>query len=155
MIQVPREFSLNLKTHHDGFIGVRNVTGNIEADGHHEDIEMAGISGSVVADTHHGEIKVELLSVSDKTPLAFSTYHGDIDVSLPDNVDSAIKIKTTKGEVYTDFDMDLKVESTKLASENGKGTKIQVGGWLKGDLGSGGPEFLFSTYHGDVIIRKN
>jgi len=154
IIQVPEEFSLNLKTHHDGFIGVHNVRGTIEADGHHEDIEMSGISGSVVADTHHGEIKVEFDEVDTETPMAFSTYHGDIDITLPGNVNSSAKIKTTKGEVYTDFDLELKVEITNVASNNGKGTKIQVGGWLKGDLGSGGAEYMFSSYHGDVIIRK-
>ncbi len=153
-IQVPEEFSLNLKTHHDGFIGVKNVKGNIEADGHHEDIEMSGISGSVVADTHHGEITVAFDDVYKETPMAFSTYHGDIDITLPPNVNSSAKIKTTKGEVYTDFDLDLKVETANVANK-GKGTKIQVGGWLKGDLGSGGAEYMFSSYHGDVVIRKN
>lgn len=154
IIQVPEAFSLSLKTHHDGFIGVKNVKGNIEADGHHEDIRMSGISGSVVADTHHGEITVAFDEVSAKTPMAFSTYHGDIDITLPDNVNSSAKIKTTKGEVYTDFDLDLKVEMTNVASKQREGTKIQVGGWLKGNLGSGGAEYMFSSYHGDVIIRK-
>ena len=154
MIMVPEAFSLNLKTHHDGFIGVKNVKGNIEADGHHEDIEMSGISGSVVADTHHGEITVAFDDVESGTPMAFSTYHGDIDITLPDNVNSSAKIKTTKGEVYTDFELDLKVEVTNVNSRSGEGTKIQVGGWLKGDLGSGGAEYMFSSYHGDVIIRK-
>lgn len=155
MIQVPAEFSLNLKTHHDGFIGVKNVKGNIEADGHHDDIKMSGISGSVVADTHHGQITVAFDAVDRGTPMAFSTYHGDIDISLPSDVNSSAKIKTTKGEVYTDFDLNLKVDMTNVESRKGGGTKIQVGGWLRGDLGSGGAEYMFSSYDGDVIIRKN
>lgn len=155
LIMVPRSFSLQLKTHHDGYINVKNVEGNIEADGHHEDIELTGISGSVIADTHHGEIKVEFNEVDKNTPMAFSTYHGDIDISLPGDVDGSTKIKTTKGEIYTDFDLDLKVELNNVQTQSGGGTKIKVGGWLKGDLGSGGPEYMFSTYHGDVIIRKN
>ena len=153
-VMVPTAFSLKLRTHHDGFISVKNVSGNIEADGHHEDIEMSGISGSVVADTHHGDITIGFNEVTENTPMAFSTYHGDIDVTFPGGVDSSTKIKTTKGEIYTDFDLDLKVELTNVESRSGKGTKIQVGGWLKGDLGSGGAEYMFSSYHGDVIIRK-
>ena len=153
-IQVPEAFSLRLKTQHHGFIKVKNVKGNIEADGHHEDIEMIGISGSVVADTHHGKITVDFDEVYDNTPMAFSTYHGDIDITLPEDVNSTATIKTTKGEVYTDFDLDLKVQMTNVNSGKGKGTKIQVGGWLKGNLGSGGAEYLFSSYHGDVILRK-
>lgn len=154
VIQIPEAFSLNLKTHHDGFIGVKNVKGNIEANGHHEDIEMSGISGSVVANTHHGEITITFDELANGTPMAFSTYHGDIDITLPEDVNSFTKIKTTKGEVYTDFDLDLNMEMTNVEAKKGKGTKIQVGGWLKGKLGSGGAEYMFSSYHGDVIIRK-
>ena len=64
------------------------------------------------------------------------------------------KVKSTKGDIYTDFDMEMKAEQPETtAGENG-GTRIKLGGWLYGDLGNGGPEFMFNTYHGDVIIRK-
>ncbi len=154
-IQVPKNFDLSINTHHDGYIEVNGVTGEIEADGHHESIVLTNVAGSVIADTHHGEIKVNLTSATSNTPMAFSTYHGDIDITLPANINAATKIKTTKGDVYTDFDLDLRVESTEVESGRSGGTQIKVGGWLVGNLGKGGPEFLFNTYHGDVIIRKD
>ncbi len=152
-VKVPSQFSLQLNTHHDGYIEVSNVTGEIVADGHHEDVVLNNIGGSAIVDTHHGEIKVSFTSISPNTPMAFSTYHGDIDIEFPQSVNGSMKIKTTKGEIYTDFELDLKVESAVVKS-GGSGTKIEVGGWLKGDIGSGGPEYLFSTYHGDVILRE-
>ncbi len=152
-VKVPTDFSLQLNTHHDGYIEVSDVNGEIVADGHHEDIVLRNIGGSAIVDTHHGEIKVSFTSVTKGTPMAFSTYHGDIDVSFPAGIDGSTKIKTTKGEIYTDFDIDLKVESAVVKS-GGSGTKIEVGGWLRGDIGSGGAEYLFSTYHGDVILRE-
>lgn len=152
-VRVPSQFSLQLNTHHDGYIEVSNVTGEIVADGHHEDIVLKNVGGSAIVDTHHGEIKVSFTSISRNVPMAFSTYHGDIDIEFPSDVDGSMKIKTTKGEIYTDFDLNLRVESATVKSGN-SGTKIEVGGWLKGDIGSGGPEFLFSTYHGDVILRE-
>ncbi|MEP1097000.1 MAG: hypothetical protein ABJG78_17915 [Cyclobacteriaceae bacterium] len=152
-VKVPTKFSLQLNTHHDGYIEVTNVTGEIVADGHHEDIVLKNIGGSAIADTHHGEIKISFNFLTPNAPMAFSTYHGDIEIEFPSTIDGSIKVKTTKGEIYTDFDLDLRVESSVVKS-GGSGTKIQVGGWLKGDLGSGGPEFLFSTYHGDVILRE-
>ncbi len=152
-VKVPSQFSLQLNTHHDGYIEVSNVTGEIVADGHHEDIVLNNVGGSAIVDTHHGEIKVTFTSVTPKAPMAFSTYHGDIDIEFPQNVDGSVKIKTTKGEIYTDFELDLRVESAVVKS-GGSGTKIEIGGWLRGDIGSGGPEYLFSTYHGDVILRE-
>ena len=152
-VKVPRDFSLYLRAHHDGYIEVNDVTGELELDAHHEGIVLNNVGGSIVANTHHGEILVSLTSIKSDVPMAFSTYHGDIDITFPGEVDASAKIKTTKGEIYTDFDIDLRVESAKVSSGSNSGTKIEVGGWLKGDLGAGGPEFLFSTYHGDVILR--
>ena len=153
-IKVPNNFSLSLKTHHDGYVEINNVTGEIEVHAHHGDILMNSVGGSVAANTHHGEIKVTFQSIDSGTPMAFSTYHGDIDITFPANADASAKIKTTKGEIFTDFDMDMKPQSARIESGKTKGTKIQVGGWLQGDIGSGGPEYLFNSYHGDVIIRK-
>lgn len=153
-IKVPNDFSLSIHTHHYGYIEVNNVTGEIEVSGHHDNIILNNIGGSVIAGTHHGKIKVTFQSVTPNTPMAFSTYHGDIDITFPASVNGSAKIKTTKGEIYTDFDMEMKVKSTRIESGTSKGTKIQAGGWLTGDLGSGGPEFMFSTYRGDVILRK-
>ncbi len=152
-VKVPQNFSLQLGTHHDGDIGVENVIGEIEADGHHGDIEMKSVGGSVIADTHHGEIIVSFVSIDNNKPMAFSTYHGDIDITFPKGVNASSKIKSSRGEIYSDFDIDLKVESAKTMSSDKKGTKIEIGGWLRGDIGTGGPEYLFSTYHGDVILR--
>ena len=153
-IKVPNNFSLSLKTHHDGYVEVNNVIGEIEVHAHHGDILMNSVGGSVAANTHHGEIKVTFQSIDSGTPMAFSTYHGDIDITFPASADASAKIKTTKGEIFTDFDMAMKPQSARIESGKAKGTKIQVGGWLQGDIGSGGPEYLFNSYHGDVIIRK-
>ncbi len=151
-VQVPREFSLKLKTHHDGYIEIKDVDGEIEADGHHDDIVMESVAGSVIADTHHGEIRISFTSVDSNAPMAFSTYHGDIDVTFPGNINASAKVKSSRGEIYSDFDLDLKVETKKVPA-SGKGTKIELIGWMRGDIGSGGPEILFNTYHGDVILR--
>ena len=153
-IKVPNRFSLSLSAHHDGYVEVNDVIGEIEVQAHHDDIVLNRLGGSVTANTHHGEIKVTFQSVSSDTPMAFSTYHGDIDITFPANVNAFAKIKTTKGEIYTDFDMDMKPQSALVESGTSKGTKIQVGGWLTGNLGAGGAEYLFNTYRGDVIIRK-
>ena len=151
-IMVPRQFALILETHHNGDVYVSNVSGEIEVNSHHGEIGMEGISGSVIADTHHGEIRAEFEAVSAGQPMAFSTYHGDVDIAFPASVNGTTKIKTERGDIYTDFDMEMKIKQNE-ERENGK---IKVfGGWMYGKLGKGGPEFMFNTYHGDVILRKN
>ena len=114
-------------------------------------IEKAG--GSIIADTHHGEIVASLVTVTPDVPMAFSTYHGDVDISFPADINCATKIKTARGDIYTDFELELEARMEKNVSSNGR-RKIKIGGWMYGKIGTSGEEFLFNTHHGDVVIRK-
>ncbi len=153
LIRVPLNFSLQLSTHHNGRIYVSNVVGEHEIESHHGDIELQEVGGSVIADTHHGEIEVSMTRVYTDAPMAFTTYHGDVDVSFPTSTNAILKLKSGKGDIYTDFDLEIVDQDIEKSSKNGI-KKIKLGGWTKGKIGSGGPELLMDTYHGDVIIRK-
>ena len=154
VVKVPKNFHLSLSTHHNGQIKVSGVTGEIEVDAHHGGIELNQVAGSVIADTHHGAIKVTLNAITSNKPMAFSTYHGNVEVTLPSSVNASTKIKTAKGDVFTDFDLNMRVQKPETSTDNRGRTKVKMGGWLYGDLGKGGPEFMFNTYHGDIIIKK-
>lgn len=153
-VKVPRQFSLDLGTHHDGAVKVTNVTGEIEVNAHHDGMELIDVGGTVVADTHHGDIKVTFASVKSGVPMAFSTYHGDVDISFPNNTNATVKMKSDKGDIYTDFDLTTNRPETRLESTGGNGKKIEVSSWIYSDVGSGGAEFMFTTHHGDIILRK-
>ena len=153
-IKVPQNFSLVLGSHHNDYIVVKGVDGDMEVQTHHGSIELHDISGSVVAGTHHGEISVQFVEVDQDKPMAFNTYHGDIDISLPANFNGSTKIKSARGEVFTDFEMDIKTSPVSKNRDH-KRNEIKLGGWIIGQIGSGGEEHMFTTHHGDVIIRKN
>ena len=153
-IKVPTNFSLQVSTHHNGQISISNVKGTLEVNAHHGGIELENVAGAVIADTHHGEIKVSFTEIYDDYPMAFTTYHGDVDISFPAGINADLKMKSAKGDIYTDF--DLVVSSPEVEkSDKGSRKEIKVGGWTRGQVGSGGADMLFDTYHGDVIIRKN
>lgn len=152
---VPRNFDLSLSSHHNADIMVRNVIGELEIKSHHGGIEMEDVGGSVSAETHHGNILASFTSVDGSRPMAFSTYHGDVEITMPEGTNCRAKIKPGKGDIYTDFDLKVQPQQ-RQSTVDGKGAKeIKIGGWVIGDIGSGGKDFLFTTYHGDVIIRKS
>lgn len=154
-VKVPNDFSLILGSHHNSDIHVKGVVGELEVQSHHGSIELHNIGGTVIASTHHGSILATLNSVKNDKPMAFSTYHGDIEVSFPANFSGTTKIKTAKGEVFTDFEMKLKSSNPeKNKTQHGK-HEIKLAGWIVGEIGNGGEEHMFTTHHGDVIIRKN
>jgi len=156
-IKVPVNTSLTVQTVHDGEITINNVRGEIEAESVHGGITLLDVSGSVAASTTHGDVKVTMNQISPDKPMSFNTFHGDVDVTLPATLKANVRIKTTQGEVYSDFKI-IKTEkpdmltTNKDRDEDGR-YRVVIEHGFYGTIAGGGPEFSFSTYHGDIFIR--
>ena len=154
-IKVPTNFNLKLSGHNDGGVTVENVSGDMEVSHHNGDITLTNIAGSAVVDSHNGEIKVSFTSLTPNTPMAFTTFNGDVDVTFPANLKATAKMRSDRGDLLTDFDMDVAKNQPKSTSDREDGVyKVKMDEWVIGAIGGGGPEMLFKTYNGDVIIRK-
>ena len=154
-IEVPSNFDLNLHTYVHGTVSVENIQGEIEIENYNGPIKAKNISGTLVGNTYNGAIEVEFVKVPPETPLAFSTYHGNIDISFPATFKGTIKAKTENGDVYTGFDVNLKKGSSQFKTEKtSKGTNVYVDNWVTGDINGGGPEIMMKNYYGNIYIRK-
>lgn len=154
-IEVPKTFDLDLDTHNGGDIRVENIAGNVVLENHNGAITAKGISGSVSANTHNGKILVELNSVSADIPMSFITYNGSVDVTLPPSVKGSLKLKSSRGEIYSGFDVSLKKSEPVKKTNNKSGEyKVYIDDWVRGDINGGGAEIVMKNYNGDIYIRK-
>ncbi len=154
-IKVPFKTSLYLGSHHNGNILVDNVSGEIEAKNHHGSIELSDISGHVMANTHHGYIKVRFKKITPNKPMSFTTYHGNIDITFPASIKASLKMKSERGDIYTDFDIRTQVKSTKTEKKNVEGKYVvRIDKSIHGNLNGGGTEIFFETHHGNIYIKK-
>jgi DUF4097 and DUF4098 domain-containing protein YvlB len=157
MIQVPKKISLKLSCLNDGDIKVEGVSGEIEVNNQNGAIALTNISGSVVAYAHNDDITVSFVKVEPDKAMSFVSWNGDVDVTLPVEVRAKAKMKTNNGEVYSDFDVKLEAAANRSEEdgrkEGGK-YKLKVEKAVYGLLNGGGPEMQFSTYNGDIYIRK-
>ena len=158
VITVPVHTSLSLTTINGGDIKVSNVTGEIEAENINGDIELTGISGSVVAYVQNGDLDVEMKSVTPDKPMSFASFNGDVDVALPANVKATVKISTHTGDAYSDFDFEAIKRPTEVIEDNEDLVEgryhVRIEDAFFGSINGGGPEFDFSTFNGDIYIRK-
>ncbi|MEM1136326.1 MAG: hypothetical protein AAGI07_10855 [Bacteroidota bacterium] len=155
-IMVPQAFSLNLHTVNNGNISVENIKGEIETNNVNGSIYLSNISGSVVASSINGAIEVGFETVTPDIPMAFSSLNGKIEVRLPANIKASAKISSERGEVYSDFEMEIQASKPvveKKASGNYK--KYTIDKWVYANINGGGPEFLFKNMNGNIYIRKN
>ncbi|MGB3861013.1 MAG: DUF4097 family beta strand repeat-containing protein [Candidatus Aminicenantaceae bacterium] len=156
-IQVPFNTSMEVGSYNNGEVQIENVTGEIEANNYNGKVTLRGISGSVVAHTYNGEVTVSFKQITPDKPMSFSTWNGDVDVTFPAMVKADVRMKSEMGDVYSDFDIQLKQAPQKAVEDErkeGGGYKISFEKAVYGSINGGGPEFQFKTYHGDIFIRK-
>lgn len=154
-VTVPRNFSLNLSTVNGGEIVVKNVTGEMEISNVNGEVTLRNVGGSALVNTVNGDIEATFDSVTPDKPMAFSNLNGDIDVTLPANTKMTAKMKSEWGEVYTDFEMDIRRTGTEDVRSTDDGVyKISINNWMYGTINGGGPEYLFKSMRGDIYIRK-
>ncbi|HYC83590.1 MAG TPA: DUF4097 family beta strand repeat-containing protein, partial [Chryseosolibacter sp.] len=142
-------------TYNDGDLIVSNIEGECAITNYNGEITALNISGSVVATTYNGEIKVTFDKVTPDTPMSFSTYNGDIDITMPSTVKASFKMKTEQGDIYTGFEMKV-VNSGVVPVKDSKDGRlsIKIDEWKRGDVNGGGPEISMKTYNGDILVRK-
>ncbi|MBI1789757.1 MAG: hypothetical protein HYR60_19675 [Acidobacteria bacterium] len=155
-IQVPRKTSLKLNCINEGAIQVEDVDGEIEVNNINGAVTLANVSGSAVAHALNGKLQASFRRVDSK-PMSFSSLNGDIDVTFPPDLKAIVKMKSDRGEVLTDFDLQVKADAKPVVEDaRGKGGKyrVQVDRAISGTINGGGPEIQFKNFNGAIYIRK-
>lgn len=158
VVTVPRRSSLRLKCMNDGDIYVEQVDGEIDANNLNGKVTLKNVSGSVVAHSLNGAVTASLDRIDAGKPMSFSTLNGDIDVTLPDALRANVRMKTDNGEIYSDFEVKLiagaSVEKGNSGRQADGGYHLRFDHALRGTINGGGPEFQFTSFNGQIYIRK-
>jgi hypothetical protein len=155
-IKIPQgSTKITLGTVENGDIDVKDVSGEIEIGNVNGAISATGISGSVVANTINGDVVVKFKSVDPKAPMAFSSLNGKVDVLFPADTKANLKLKSDRGEMYSDFDIAVDKSQPKIE----KNTEdhyysVKIEDWVLGKINGGGPEMMMKTMQGNIYIRK-
>jgi hypothetical protein len=181
-LQVPARTNLILSTVNGDAIVVEGIEGAIEVTSVNGEIRLTDVSGTVVANATNGNVRVTLRQVTPEKPMSFTSFHGNVDVTLPAAVKANLKLRSDQGEVYTDFDVQIQRQRTTSTSvqvppvppvpptppapprdgpnprprpiRGGRGTRVEVDTSIAGTVNGGGPEFELRTFNGDVYLRK-
>ncbi|MEM7510468.1 MAG: DUF4097 family beta strand repeat-containing protein [Bacteroidota bacterium] len=155
VIEVPKDFDLKIGTHHIGNVALENINGEIVIDAHHGGVSAKDISGSLVANSWHGDIKVAFNEVASDIPMAFTTYHGDVELMLPSSAKADLKLRTDKGDIFSGFDVELKKQSVNREKDENGVYKVSVDELITGTINGGGNAMSLQTHHGDIYVKKN
>ena len=157
-IEVPLRTNLSIETVM-GSIVVEGVEGELEVESVNGSVTLTNVGGSVVAHTVNGKLTATIARPAPQQPMAFTSMNGSVDVTLPAAVKANLKLRSDQGDVYTDFDLQLRRESSNPNPDvdvrrNGRARVIDVDNAIYGSVNGGGPDFEMRTFNGNVYVRK-
>ena len=154
VIKVPQQFSLKVSAINNGDIIIDNVQGEMEINNINGAIELTNISGSAVANTVNGNVKASFKTISE-SPMAFSSLNGNLDVTFPATAKFDVKLKSDRGEIFTDYDVAIEKTQPKSSTTSEKGMyKISREDWVQGKVNGGGGEVMMKNMNGNIFVRK-
>jgi hypothetical protein len=176
-IEVPLRTNLDLETVM-GSVSVEGVDGELEVESVNGGITLTNVGGSVVAHSVNGKLTASVVRATPQQPMAFTSLNGSVDVTLPATVKANLKLRSDQGDVYTDFDLQLRqdssdpnpnvsidldrprgdnarqrVDDARQRVDNAR-RRVEVDKAIYGSINGGGPDFEMRTFNGNVYVRK-
>jgi DUF4097 and DUF4098 domain-containing protein YvlB len=154
-LRVPLRTNLELGSVNGNGITVENVEGELEIESLNGSVTLTNVAGSVVANTQNGGVTAKLSRVMADKPMAFTSFNGKIDVTLPASVKATLKMRSDQGDIFTDFDVQLQQGAPVTRGRTGGGrTRIEVNRAVYGSVNGGGPEIELRSFNGSIYLRK-
>jgi DUF4097 and DUF4098 domain-containing protein YvlB len=157
-VSVPLHTSLKLSAVNDGDIVVTGVDGELDVNDVNGSVTLNNVSGSAVAHALNGHLHATFTRVNAQKAMAFSSLNGDIDVTFPADLKANVSIRSDRGDVFSDFDVQLKAAASQPEVEDSrqKGGKyrVKIDKTVRGTINGGGPEIQFTNFQGQIYIRR-
>lgn len=155
-IQVPSRTNLRLSTINGGDVVVDAVEGEVEVNNINGPITLTNIAGSIMAHSINGTVKAALTRVTPDKAMAFTSMNGIVDVTLPSSIKANLKLRSDRGEIFTDFDVQMRAATpTPVEDRKGGGKfRIDVNRAIYGTVNGGGQELELRTFNSNVYVRK-
>jgi hypothetical protein len=157
-ISVPIHTSLKLSAVNAGDIVVTGVDGELDVNGVNGSVTLNNVSGSAVAHSLNGRLLATFSRVNSQKAMAFSSLNGDIDVTFPADLKANLSLKSDRGEIFSDFDVQVQASAPQQVVEDGRGHGgkylVKIDKAVHATINGGGPELQFTNFNGGIYIRK-
>jgi hypothetical protein len=155
-IEAPARSNLKLSTVNGGEILVENIEGELDVSNTNGGITLNRVAGSVNAGTTNGSVRATLTRVTAQKEMAFTSLNGTVDVTLPPETRANLRLRSDRGDVYSDFDVQLAPSASVIQENRGSNGRYRISRnrSIVGAINGGGPEFELRTFNSNVYVRK-
>ena len=140
-----------------GTITVENVEGEIEIENVNGPVVLTNVAGSVVANSVNGGVTARLTRVMADKAMAFTSFNGPVDVTLPATIKANLKTAQRSGRRSSPTSTcrcGRRPPDSVTRTRQGRQFRVEVNRAIYGAVNGGGPEIELRTFNGSVFLRK-
>ncbi|WP_116127720.1 hypothetical protein [Lewinella sp. IMCC34183] len=168
-VNVPNSATVKVEqsTHRGGDLTVTDFGGSLDVSMMYHKATLNNVTGAVAVSTVYDDIIAIWDSAPTQEVRLHSTY-SDVDVTLPASAKADLRLSTAYGEMYTDFDIQMKpnmVEATPAETSDRRSewraaraelreSRGSNGQTLAGTIGGGGPLLALTATYDNLYLRK-
>ncbi|MFK7773263.1 MAG: DUF4097 family beta strand repeat-containing protein [Saprospiraceae bacterium] len=145
-------------THHGEDLNIKDISGEIEVSAHFNHVKLENVTGPMSINTVHGHIEAVFANVNQSNPSTIRSSHGWIDVTLPSSTKANLKLKSSHGDMFTDFEINRNIKTGKSTKNDkdsdGCGGCGNDNSSMSGGINGGGVLIDLYTAHANIYLRK-
>jgi len=156
-IKVPNSVAIYYehRTHDGSGLNIKNVKSEIEVIANFNDVRLESVTGPMSIKTVHGDIDAIFSTVSQENPITIRSTHGHVDVAMPQSTKADIKLSSSHGEMFTDFDIKMGATQTSKNGGSRRGCdECPSHQKVTGNINGGGVLVQLRTSHSNIYFRK-
>ena len=172
-VRVPNSASVRVEqsTYRGGDLEVRDFSGALDVSMMYHEVELSNVTGPQAVNAVYGDITAVWNAPPTEEARLHSTY-SSVDVTLPAVAKVDVRLSTGYGEMFTDFDMQMKANTAPevkaeprprvrvySSDDGGSYTYDYRGGGerksgLTGTINGGGPLLALTATYKNIYLRK-
>lgn len=133
---------------------VRNFSSEIEVSAHYNDVKLFDITGPMSVNTTHGDVEATFKKVSQNNPITIRSSHGWIDVTMPNDTKANLKLKSSHGDMFTDFNIDKSIKGVNVKNPKKNNCGSCDDNKMLGGINGGGVLVDLYSSHDNIYLRK-
>lgn len=146
-------------THQGDDLNIKDISGEIEITAHFNDVKLVNVTGPMSVNTVHGDVEAVFANVNQSNPSTIRSSHGWIDVTLPPSTKANLKLRSSHGDMFTDFNINRNVKGVKTVMKDEDdddcgGCGNNNNSVMAGGINGGGVLIDLYTSHANIYLRK-
>ncbi|MBB4079650.1 hypothetical protein GGR28_002275 [Lewinella aquimaris] len=161
-VRVPNSATVSVEqtTHRGGDLKVSDFSGELDVSMMYHHVELNNVTGPVAVNAVYDDIIAKWDAAPTKEVRLHSTY-ADVDVTLPASTKADLRLSTGYGNMYTDFDIQIKSNTVsgkpETERDEWRGRRDRddiVTNSLSGTINGGGTLLALTATYDNLYIRK-